>query len=112
MGGSDTVSYVGTAGDFIPFDFTSPNTPTGPTTRTNGDATNNPSDAVTTIYSYATVLFDAGSISQVKLTDMVTNYFVAAFDDSGAGPDDNHDDFMVPEGLVKSKGMKSPAVPT
>lgn len=88
------VTYNGTAGSFIPFSFISPsdNTP-----QTNGDPDNDPSvDLVTTIYAYVELqLSQAGSIVGLFLTDTPTNYFLAAFDDSGAGPDDNHDDYIV-----------------
>jgi hypothetical protein len=51
---------------------------------------------VTLLFSYATVQLDGlGQIIKVLLSGVATDYFVAAFDDSGAGPDDNHDDFLV-----------------
>jgi hypothetical protein len=96
----DTVSYASApAGTFIPFSFTNPPAQ-GSVTVSNGQAFNDSTgpgeDAVTVIFAYATVVKDIlGNITSIVLSNVATEYFVAAFDDSGAGPDDNHDDFMV-----------------
>ena len=111
FGGTSVVNYSGAAGAAIPFSFTK--TSGTDVERVNGDAENDvlgnngPIDAVTIIYSYATV---GVSGFELSLTPNEQNLFVIAFDDSGANNDDNHDDFVI-VGAVRNAGLIDVPVP-
>ncbi len=88
---TDTISYVGSNGDFIPFSFN------GPQGGIVNGAENNDrnTDSITALYAYVQPFTLSAAVTQIALSSTATNYFIAAFDDSGAGPDDDYDDFIV-----------------
>ena len=92
---SAVVVYAGTDLQPVPFTFSGPEG-----SRSNGDAANDgvhpPVDHVTVLFSYASVQTDpSGNVTGISVSLLPTNNFLAWFDDGGAGPDDNHDDYVV-----------------
>ena len=92
----DTVHYVAAAaGEFIPFSFKNPDANGGVVPNGSTADPDYGLDTVTNIYAYVTKSVNGAGKTILTLTTTPQDWFIAAFDDSGAGPDDNHDDYIV-----------------